>query len=143
MSSFLVLRVLSCFSVSSNAASCLQIRFAVLVAIGRFSSVYGSPLGLVSEQPHSLNIIVVIGREAMVNTSGQNEQIVLLKSDPDPIITLRSDIEVARTITNVSDLFIFVQMLVEKHFHFGLVDVAHRLLGNCNLIAVLVAALLR
>jgi hypothetical protein len=61
--------------------------------------------------------------------------------NPDPFITLASDIEESSTITDVSDLLVLVQVLIEEHLDLFLVDIAHLLWGNGDHIAVLVTSL--
>ena len=90
----------------------------MLIRIRVIPSIERRPLGFILEQPHSLDIVLVIRREAMIYPRRQDDQIVLLEPDPDPIVTFRSDIEVASAVSDVSDLFIFMQVLVEEHFHF-------------------------
>ena len=61
--------------------------------------------------------------------------------NPDPFISLASDIEESSTITDVSDLLVLMQVLIEEHLDLFLVDIAHLLWGNGDYIAVLVASL--
>lgn len=91
--------------------------------------------------PHGYTHILVIGREPMINTRRHDDQITLLKPDPDPVVALAPDVKVARAIQDVADLLVFVQMLVEEGLHFFLVDGAHGGGRNGDLIAVLVLAL--
>ena len=77
----------------------------------------------------------------MVDTRRQDNQVILLKPDSHPVIILTSDIEVASTVANVSDLFVFVEVLIEEHFHFVFVDCAHGGGRDGDFIAVLVLAL--
>ena len=76
----------------------------------------------------------------MIDAARQDDQITLLKPNPDPIVALTSDIKVTRTIKNVSNLLVLVQMLTEESLHFFLVNVAHLLGTDGNLIPVLVVA---
>lgn len=128
---------------SSSPISCLQIRLSVLIHISCFPSIQRRPFGVFLEQTHSLNVVLIVGSEAVVDPRRQNYQIVLLESDSDPIVIFGSDIEVAGAVTNISDLLIFMEVLVEEHLHLGLVHLAHGLRRDCDLISVLVAALSR
>jgi hypothetical protein len=76
----------------------------------------------------------------MIYPSRQNNQIALLKPYPHPLIPLAPDIKVPRSIPYVPDLLVFVKMLIEEHFHLGLVDFAHGGRGDGDFIAVLVVA---
>lgn len=75
----------------------------------------------------------------MVDTRRHNRQITLLQPQTDPIVTLASDIKVTRAIQNVSDLFIFVQVLVEEDLDFFFV-VWKGGGRDCHFVAVLVVA---
>ena len=127
---------------SSNTLSLLQIRLSMLVHIRVVAAVQRRPLGLVLEQAHSLDVVVVVGREAVVYAGGEDDQIVLLEPDADPGVALGPHVEVAGAVADVPDLFVLVQVLVEERLHFGLVDVAHGLRRDGDFIAVPVAALL-
>lgn len=63
---------------------------------------------------------------------------MLVQLNPNPIIVLATYVEVPAAIQNISNLFILVKMLVEECLYFILVDVAHLLGRNGDLIAVLV-----
>ena len=125
----------------SNACPLLKVGLSVLVDIRGFAPIESSPLRLVLKQSHSLYVVVVISRKPVVDARRQDEQVVFLKPDPNPIVALRSDIEVTCAVPNVSDLFVFVQVFVKEHLHLRLVDLAHGLWGDCNLISVPVVAL--
>jgi hypothetical protein len=89
---------------------------------------------------HLVTYVLLISSKPMINATGQDNQIALLQPDPHPVISLTPDVEVPRTVQNVPDLLIFVQMLVEKGLHFLFVNVAHFLGADGNLIPVLVVA---
>lgn len=76
--------------------------------------------------------------ESMIDTSGQNNKIILLQSDTNPFVTLISYVEEASSVANISDLLILVQVLVEEGLDLFLVDVAHFLWGDGYHIAILV-----
>ena len=76
----------------------------------------------------------------MIDTTRQDDQIALLKPDPDPVVTLASDIKVACAIQNVPDLLVLVQVLAKESLDFLFVNVAHLLRADSNLISVLVVA---
>jgi hypothetical protein len=78
----------------------------------------------------------------MIDTSRENNQIILRQLDPHPFVLLATHVKVSLAITDVADLLVFVQMLVEEHLHLVLVRIAHRLWRDDYLIAVLVPALL-
>jgi hypothetical protein len=61
----------------------------------------------------------------MVDSTRQNNQVTLSQPNPHPIITLTSDIKVARTIENVSNLLILMQMLMEETLDLLFVNVSH------------------
>lgn len=119
----------------------LQVVFPMLVCISSVSSVQRLPRWLIFEEAHRLNIVVIIGREPVVDTGRQDDQIVLLESDPDPVIALISDVEVACTVSDVSDLLVLMHVLIEKHLHFRLVNLTHGFWRDGNLISILVVAL--
>lgn len=68
---------------------------------------------------------------------------MLLHLNPHPIIILAAHIEEPSAIQNVPNLLVFVQMFVEKYLNLLLVDIAHLLRRNCNLVTILIVALLR
>jgi hypothetical protein len=76
----------------------------------------------------------------MVNSRRQNNQIAFLEPNSHPVVTLAPNIKVTRTIQNVPDLLILMQMLVEERLHLLFVDVAHLLWADGDFIPVLVAA---
>jgi len=140
--------------------SCLQVVLAMRVEISLGTTVQWRPFGLVLEQPHGLDIlvsasgypcpkwpvydsthIVLVRREPMIDTRRQDNQVVFLKPDSHPVIILTSDIEVASSVANVSDLFVFVEVLIEEHFYFVFVDCAHGVGRDSDFIAILVLAL--
>jgi hypothetical protein len=86
--------------------------------------------------------ILVIGGKTMVDTSRKNDQVILHQLDPDPFVLLATHVKVTLAVTDVADLLIFMQMLIEEHLHFLLVHITHRLWRNDNLIAILVPTFL-
>jgi hypothetical protein len=85
------------------------------------------------------DILPVCGK-AMINSSRQNDQVILLQSDADPVISCASHVEESFPIQYVSNLFVFVKMLVEEHLHLHFIDVSHLLRRDCNFISVLVTS---
>ena len=110
----------------------------MLIDICLIASVQWSPLWLIFEQSHSLDIVLAVRGEAVIDPSGQNDQIVLLKSDSHPVIGLAANIEETLAIKNVPDLFVLMEMLVEEHLHLLLVHCAHLVRADDDLISVLV-----
>jgi hypothetical protein len=78
----------------------------------------------------------------MVNPSWKDDHVVLLELDPNPVIVLAPHVKVSLAASNVADLLILVKMLIEEHFDLVLVDIAHLLRRDDDLVAVLVATLL-
>lgn len=76
----------------------------------------------------------------MVDAGRQNDQVVLLQLNSDPVIALASNIEITGAVSDIPDLLIFVQVLVEEHLHLGLIHITHGLRGDGDLIAILVVA---
>lgn len=132
---------------------------SVNVCIG--APVQWSPLGFIFEQPHRLDIlechqcqgivstkcndsqrtyVVLICCKAMIDTRRQNNQIVFLQPNPHPLVTLAPNVEVACAISDVSDLLILVEVLVEERLDFVLVYLAHGRGTDGNFISVPVAA---
>ena len=74
----------------------------------------------------------------MINSSRHDHQIIGLKPDANPIVVLAADVKVAAAITDVPDLLVLVQMLVEEGLDFVLV-VGQQRRGDGDLVAVLVA----
>lgn len=77
----------------------------------------------------------------MVDTSGEDNQIILLQEDTDPFIIDPADIEETLAIENVADLLVLVQVLCEEHLHFVLIHSTHGLNRDGHRVAILVAAL--
>ena len=76
----------------------------------------------------------------MVNPRRHNHEIALLQSQSNPRIILAPHIKVPSTAQNISNLLIFVQVLVEEGLDFLLVA-GQEVGGNLDLVAVLVVAL--
>ena len=74
----------------------------------------------------------------MIDPTWQDDQITLLKPDPDPVVPFTPDIKVTRSVQDVPDLLILVQMLMEERFDLFLVNVTHLLRAYGNLIPILV-----
>jgi hypothetical protein len=84
--------------------------------------------------------VLLISRKAVIDTGGEDNQIILGQLDAHPLILLAADIKVPLSITDVSNLLVLMKMLSEEHLHFGFVGLAHSGGRNDDLIAVLVAA---
>jgi hypothetical protein len=76
----------------------------------------------------------------MVNPRRHNHEIALLQPQSNPRIILAPHIKVPSTAQNISNLLIFVQVLVEEGLDFLLVA-GQEVGGNLDLVAVLVVAL--
>lgn len=76
-----------------------------------------------------LTHILLISSKSVPNPRWQNNQIVLLKSNPHPLAAFNAapNIEEPVSIKDVPDLFVLMQVLVEEHAHFFLVHIAHLL----------------
>ena len=85
--------------------------------------------------------VVAIGSKSMEDSRRQNDQVVLFQPNSYPSILRVPDIKKSIPIKDVSDLFIFVQVLVEEHLHFLFVHGAHFVGRDSNFISVLVRAL--
>lgn len=77
----------------------------------------------------------------MLCAANTHNQIILLQPYANPFITLTPYIEEPSPISNISDLFILMQMLIEEHLYFLLVNIAHLLRRDRDYIAILVASL--
>ena len=77
----------------------------------------------------------------MVDTSRQDDQIVLAQPNPNPFVLLAPNIKVTLSIADIANLLVFMQMLTEERLYLLLVDVSQGLWRNADLIAVLVSAL--
>jgi hypothetical protein len=76
----------------------------------------------------------------VVDTSGKNEQVILLQPYAHPLVILAPDIKVSLTPSNIANLLIFVQVLVEEHLDLVLVHITHLLGRDDDLVAVLVSS---
>lgn len=85
--------------------------------------------------------ILLIRRESVVDSRGHDHQIMLLQLDPHPVIILASDVKISAAINNISDLFVLVQVLVEKVLDLLLVYIAHCSGRDGDFVTVLVPAL--
>ena len=72
----------------------------------------------------------------------QDYQIMLLQPNSHPLILGISNIKKSVPIKYIPDFFILVQMLVEKHLYFLLVDGTHFVGRDGDFISILVGALL-
>ena len=93
-----------------------------------------------SGKNHTTCIVRVSG-ESMVNPGRHDHEVVLVQLNPDPLVVLATDVEIATAVKNVADLFVFVDVLVEEHLDFCLVDVTHGGWRDGDLVAVFVAPL--
>lgn len=97
------------------------------------------------QQAHNLArrtaYILVIRGKTVVDTSRQDDQIILAQPNPNPFVLLAANIKVTLSIPDIANLLVFVQMLTEERLYFLLVDVAQGLWRNADFIAVLVSTL--
>lgn len=70
-------------------------------------------------------------------------QIILLQVYPHPLVALAPHIKEPSTISNVPNLLILMQMLMEEHLNLLLVNIPHLLGRNSDHIAILVTSLFR
>ena len=61
--------------------------------------------------PYANTYVGLVGREPMVNPCRENDQVILLELDSDPVVLLAAHVKVALSSADVSDFFVFVQML--------------------------------
>ena len=142
----------------SRAGDGFQVCLPVRVDITLRATVQGRPLGLLLEETHSLDVlwpavskkpnlrcetthVLIICRKPMVDPSRKNDQIILTQPNPYPLILLPTHIKVPLPISNVPNLLVLVQMFTKERLHLLLVDIAHSLRRDADLVAVLVAAL--
>lgn len=78
----------------------------------------------------------------MIDSCRQDDQIVLLQPDSDPVVSFTPHIEETLSIQDVPDFLVLVQVLVKEHLDLILVHSAHLLGRDGDLISVLVAAVL-
>ena len=86
--------------------------------------------------------VFIISRESVIDTRGEDNQIILDESNAHPLVFLAPHIKISLSVTDISDFLVLVQMLSEEHLHLILVSLAHCCGGDGDLIAVLVAAFL-
>ena len=77
----------------------------------------------------------------MIDPRRQDQQIILLQPDPHPVVPRIPHVEIPVPVQDVSDLLVLVQVLVEEHPDLVLVNGAHLVRGDGDLVAVLVGAL--
>lgn len=70
-----------------------------------------SPDRLSLEEAHGMAQATLVTSKAMVNPLGQSHQITLFHVNPDPLIILVPNIEVARTTQDIPDFFGIMDML--------------------------------
>ncbi len=69
--------------------------------------------------------IIPISGKPMINARGQNNQIPFPQPNPNPIVPLTPNIEKPFTVKDIPNLFVLVQVLVEKHLYLLFVDGSH------------------
>lgn len=77
----------------------------------------------------------------MVDASGQDDEIIFVQEDTNPRVLFASDVKVSLTTADISNLLVFVQVLVEERLDFLLVHIAHLLGGHEDFVAVLVSSI--
>ena len=82
-----------------------------------------------------------IRREPMIETRGQNDKIIFFNPDSNPAVCAVSYVEETPAIEYVTDFLVFMQMLYEKHLDLLLVNWAHALGRNDDLVPVFVTTL--
>lgn len=65
--------------------------------------------------------ILLIGGKAMIDTRRQDDQIILLDAQADPLVILATDVKVPGAVEDIPNLLVLVQMLVEEGANLGLV----------------------
>jgi hypothetical protein len=75
----------------------------------------------------------------MIYTRRHDHQIILVQLDPHPVVILVAHIKVSSSIHNVSNLLVFVKMLIEEHLDLAFVLVSHGRRGNGDYVSVLIA----
>lgn len=76
----------------------------------------------------------------MINPRRQHQQITTPDPNPHPPLLRITDIEKARSLQDVANLFIFMHVLVVEHFDFLFVGSAHGAAGDGDFVAVGVVA---
>jgi hypothetical protein len=139
----------------------LDVALTVWVVLKVWCTIERRPLWRILEESHSLDVlkcpsvfsavnahqprathVVTIGSETMKDPRRQDDQIILLQPNSHPLILGISNIKESVPIKYIPDFFILVQVLVEKHLYFLLVDDAHFVGGDGDFISILVGALL-
>jgi hypothetical protein len=131
------------FLLSRRSNELLHVFLSVLVLVDIGAAVQWRPLGVLLEQSHGMDEVALVSGEAVVNTRRENKQVVLLEQNAHPVVVLASNVKVSTSTENVTDLLVLVQMLSEERLDLCLVDVAHGLGRDGDLVTVLVFALLR
>lgn len=80
--------------------------------------------------------VILIHREAVVNTGGQDQEIALLDLDANPLVLRIANIEIPGSLQDVADFFVFVHVLVVEHLDLVFVDGAHGGRRDGDLVAV-------
>lgn len=74
----------------------------------------------------------------MENSRRQDQQIIFLQADAYPFVLQAPHVEKSIPVQDIADLFVLVQVLVEEHADFLLIDVAHLLRRHRDFVPVLV-----
>lgn len=69
--------------------------------------------------------ISAVCSESMVKARRQNDEIIFLNSDSDPLVFVIPHVKETLAIEYVADFLIFVQMLNEEYFDFVFVGGSH------------------
>lgn len=80
--------------------------------------------------------------KSMVNTGGQNDEIVFVKMNANPALVFAPYVKVALAATDVTNLLVLVKVLVEEGLDLFFVHRAHLFRRDKDLITVLVASFL-
>lgn len=102
--------------------------------------IYCKPRLAVTSNNHKslVTYVFTVGGEAMKYPRRQDNQILLLQSNPNPFVLRIPDIEEAIAIENISDLFILVKVLIEEHLHLLFVHIAHLVWRHNYLVSVFI-----
>jgi hypothetical protein len=76
----------------------------------------------------------------MINPRRQNQQVILLQPNPNPLIPFTPNIKKPIPIQNIPNLFIFMQMLRKERFDLLFVHGAHLVGRNGDFVPIFVAA---
>jgi hypothetical protein len=84
-----------------------------------------SPDGLSDKETHRLDEIGFVAGESVVASLGQGHEIALLDPDADPLVLLVANVEISRTIYDVTDFFRVVDVFLEKGLDLFVVSRQH------------------